>query len=136
MSDGCEEMKQIQADYAPRFTAHKDEIYMNEDLFARVKEVYDNRHNSNLDNDDIKLVELYYKNFVRGGTNLPPDKKEELKGINDRISKLTTEFGRKLLAENNKFKVVIDNEDDLKGLPPTSISAAAELANKNGFTGQ
>jgi peptidyl-dipeptidase Dcp len=136
MSDGDEEMKKIQADYAPRFTAHKDEIFMNEKLFARVKEVYDNRNSLQLDHDDIKLIELYYKNFVRGGTNLPPAEKEELKKINDKISKLTTSFGMKLLAENNKFKIIVDNESDLAGLPPTSITAAAELAVKNGSEGK
>jgi peptidyl-dipeptidase Dcp len=136
MSDGCEEMKKIQTDYAPRFTAHRDEIFMNEKLFARVKEVYDNRHSQGLDHDDIQLIQYYYKNFVRGGTNLPPDKKDELKQINDKISKLTTQFGMKLLAENNKFRVIVDNETDLAGLPPTSISAAAELATKNGYEGK
>ena len=49
---------------------------------------------------------------------------------------ITTEFGRKLLAENNKFKVIVENESDLTGLPPTSLTAAAELASKNGYEGK
>jgi peptidyl-dipeptidase Dcp len=135
-ADGGDEMKDIEAEYSTRFSAHADKINMNEALFARVKAVYDKRNTLGLDNDDIKLIEHYYKNFVRGGTNLAPDKKEELKDINDKISKLTTEFGQKLLAENKKFKLIIDKKEDLAGLPESSISAAAELAKDNGNKGQ
>ncbi|GHU60483.1 dipeptidyl carboxypeptidase II [Bacteroidia bacterium] len=135
-ADGTPEMLALQAEYAPILAAHADEIYMNEKLFARVKSVYEKRTDAKLDNDDVKLVEYYYKNFVRGGTNLEPAKKEELKKVNEQLSKLTTEFGQRLLANNNKFVLVIDNKNELAGLPESSIAAAAELAKDKGQEGK
>ena len=130
-ADGDDPMKEIEAEYAPKFSAHSDEMYMNEALFVRVKAVYDQRNDLGLDSDDTRLIEYYYKNFVRGGTNLPADKKAELKDINNKMSELTTKFGQRLLAENNAFKVVVDKKEDLAGLPESSIAAAAELAKQN-----
>ncbi|GHV65649.1 dipeptidyl carboxypeptidase II [Bacteroidia bacterium] len=135
-ADGTPEMHALQAEYAPILAAHADEIYMNEKLFARVKAVYEKRTAANLDNDDVKLIEYYYKNFVRGGTNLEPAKKEELKKVNEQLSKLTTEFGQRLLANNNKFVLVIENKNELAGLPESSIAAAAELAKNRGQEGK
>ncbi|GHV61622.1 dipeptidyl carboxypeptidase II [Bacteroidia bacterium] len=135
-ADGTPEMHALQAEYAPILAAHADEIYMNEQLFARVKAVYEKRTDTNLDNDDVKLIEYYYKNFVRGGTNLEPVKKAELKKVNEQLSKLTTEFGQRLLANNNKFSLVIENKDELAGLPESSIAAAAELAKNRGQEGK
>jgi peptidyl-dipeptidase Dcp len=135
-ADGGDDMKEIEAELKPRLTAHSDEINMNEKLFARVKSVYDKRKTLGLDNDDIKLIEHFYKNFVRGGTNLPPDKKTELKVINEKLSKLTTDFGQKLLAENKKFCLIIDKKEDLVGLPESSIISAADLAKENNNEGK
>jgi len=129
-TDGCEAMKAIEAEYMPRYSAHYDNINMNEALFAKVKTVYDNRNSrADLDFDDLKLVEVYYKNFVRGGTNLPADKKEELKVINNRIAELTTLFGQKATLDENAFKLVITDEKDLAGLPASVIEAAACCCN-------
>jgi peptidyl-dipeptidase Dcp len=136
IADGDENMKAIEVEYSPRFTAHYGEIYMNEKLFERVKVVYDNRNNLGLDFDDIKLIEQCYKNFVRGGTNLAPDKKTELKAINDQISKLTTEFSQRLIAEANNFKLIVDKKEDLEGLSESQITAAAELAKANKLDGK
>jgi peptidyl-dipeptidase Dcp len=135
-ADGDDEMKAIEADYAPLFSQHEDNINLNEKLFARVKAVYEQRETLGLDKDDVRLIEHYYKNFVRGGTNLDPAKKEELKTINNRISNLTTAFGQKLLNENNKFVLIIENADDLSGLPQSSIDAAAEFAKKEDREGK
>ncbi len=136
LADGDEAMKEIEAEYAQKFTTHSDEINMNEALFARVKAVYDKKDQLGLDSDDTRLIEHYYKNFVRGGTNLPADKKAELKEINNKISDLTTKFGQKMLAESKAFKVIIDKKEDLAGLPESSINAAAELASKNNQEGK
>jgi len=127
--DGCDVMKAIEAEYVPRYSAHYDNINMNEALFARVQNVYDKRHTLGLDFDDLKLIEVYYKNFVRGGTNLPADKKEELKIINNRMAELTTQFGQKALADENAFKLIITDEKDLAGLPQSVIDAAACCCN-------
>ena len=136
MGDGDKSMKEIEAEYSPKFTAHYDEMYMNEALFERVKAVHDQRNNLGLDSDDTRLIEYYYRNFVRGGTNLPAEKKAELKEINNKMSELTTQFGQRVMADAANFLVVIDNEEDLVGLPQSSISAAAEFAKQRGHEGK
>lgn len=135
-TDGNQEMKDIEAEYSPRFSEHADNINMNEKLFAKVKVIYDKRQTLNLDNDDLKLIELYYKNFVRGGTNLPADKKDQLKEINNKISELTTQFGQRMLAENNAFRVIVSDEKELAGLPESVVNAAADLAKANEEAGK
>jgi len=127
-ADGNDEIQTIEEKYAPILTKHGDEIYMNDQLFARVKAVYEQRESLNLGIEENKLIENYYKTFVRGGINLPPEAREQLKKINEDITALTTKFGNNLLAENKQFQLVISDEKDLSGLPESSIHAAAEKA--------
>ena len=125
-----DEMQNIAAEIMPKMSAHGDEIAMNPLLFEKVKYVYDNRHNMNLDDQQIRVVEKYYSDFIRSGAGLNETDKETLKGINERLSLLSLQFGNNLLAENANFKLVVDNAADLSGLPQSSIDAAAEQAAK------
>ena len=134
-ADGTEEMHQIKEEYDPLLTKHFDEINMSEQLFARVKAVYEERASLGLGAEETRLVENYYKKFVRGGTNLSSEDKAKVMKINEEIVTLTNKFGKNVLAENNKFSLVITNEADLAGLPESSIVAAAELAKKEGKKG-
>ena len=131
-----DEMQNIAAEIMPKMSAHGDEISMNPLLFEKVKYVYDNRHNMNLDDQQIRVVEKYYSDFIRSGAGLNEADKETLKGINERLSLLSLQFGNNLLAENANFKLVVDNEKDLSGLPQSSIDAAAEQAAKDGMEGE
>ena len=126
----------IAKDMAPILSAHSDEISLNEDLFARVKAVYDNRTSLDLDAEDTKLLEETYKGFVRSGANLSAEDKEKLKKINSELSVLTTAFGQNLLAESNAYELVIDNEEDLAGLPAALKQAAADIAKAKGKEGK
>ena len=134
MSD--DEMQNIATEIMPRLSAHSDEISMNPLLFEKVKYVYENRNNMNLDDQQIRVVEKYYTDFIRSGAGLNDADKETLKGINERLSLLSLQFGNNLLAENSSFKLVVDNEADLSGLPQSSITAAAEQAKKDGMEGK
>ncbi len=134
-ADGTDEMHQIKDEYDPILTKHYDEINMNEKLFARVKAVYDERASLGLGVEENRLIEEYYKNFVRGGTNLSQENKAKVMKINEEIVTLTNKFGKNLLGENNKYRLVITDEKDLAGLPESSISAAAELAKKESKQG-
>lgn len=118
----------IAKDMAPVLSAHGDEISLNEKLFARVKTVYDNRASLTLDAEDAKLLEETYKGFIRAGANLSESDKEKLKKINSELSVLTNDFGQNLLAETNAYELVVDNEDDLAGLPAALKQAAADVA--------
>lgn len=123
-----DEIQDLAKELAPRLSAHWDEIYLNEGLFERVKNVYDNQSNFNLDSEDKKLLEETYKGFVRSGANLSDQDKEKLKEINSKISELTTDFGQNLLAETNDFQLFIDEEEELSGLPESLKEAARESA--------
>ncbi len=131
-----DEMDKIAETVAPLLSQHNDAINLNEKLFERVKAVYEVRETLNLNPEQQRLLSETYKGFVRGGANLPPDKKEELKKINEELSLLTVKFSQNLLAETNNYQLVIDNESDLAGLPQSVISGAAEAAKAANLEGK
>lgn len=126
----------IAKDMAPVLSAHGDEISLNEKLFARVKAVYENRDSLQLDAEDTQLLEETYKGFVRAGANLSESDKEKLKKINSELSVLTNDFGQNVLAETNAYELVVDNEEDLSGLPAALKQAAADVAQTKGKEGK
>ncbi len=122
---------------SPLITAHSDNIMLNEKLFHRIKTVYDQRMSSKLDEQQIRVVEKYYDDFVRSGANLSPEDKSRLRTMNQKLSELQLQFGENLLAETNEnFRLVIEKQDDLKGLPDDVISAAATQAEQFGMAGK
>ena len=132
-----EQMQTIARQVDPLLTRHRDDIYLNEKLFARMKAVYDNRFESKLDSLQIRTTEKYYRDFERMGANLPKDKQNRLRKINTELSMLSLTFGENLLAETNKnFKLVIDDSADLAGLPAGVIDGAAETAKEAGLQGK
>jgi peptidyl-dipeptidase Dcp len=131
-----DEMEAIAREIAPLLSKHEDDILLNESLFQRVKAVYEARDKLNLTPEQRKLLEEDYKRFVRGGANLPQDKKDQLKEINAQLSLLSVKFGENVLKEENRFELVLDNQADLAGLPENVISAAAEAAQECGHAGK
>ncbi len=131
-----DEMESIAKAVAPLLSKHEDEILLNDALFQRVKVVYESRDALSLTPEQRKLLEEYYKRFVRGGANLPPDQKEELKELNAQLSLLSVKFGENVLKEENRFELLIDDQTDLSGLPATVVSAAAEAAEERGQAGK
>ena len=125
-ADTSDRVQEIAKEIAPRLSEHEDAIRMNPALFARVREVYEARDELDLDAEQRRLLEETYDDFVRGGAELGGEAKERLSEINSRLSVLGLRFGENLLAENNAFRLVIDDEAELAGLPETSIAAAAE----------
>ena len=122
---------------APLTTKHRDNISLNDKLFQRIKTVYENRENSNLDADQKRVVEKYYEDFVRNGANLNEADKEKLREINQKLSALSIKFGENLLAETNKnFKLIVDKQEDLGGLPQGIIDAAADAAKNDNLEGK
>lgn len=131
-----EQMQIISKEVSPMLSKHNDDINLNENLFSRVKEVYEMRESLGLDTEQNKLLEKYYKEFVRGGANLEDKSKEEFRKINEELSVLSVQFGENVLKETNTFELVIDNKDDLEGLPENVISGASETATNKGYTGK
>ncbi len=118
------ELQQIAKDVAPLLSAHEDDIWLNEKLFARVKTINDEKETLGLTTEQKMLLKKTYDNFVRGGANLPADQKDEFRDINSRLSLLSIQFGENLLAETNNFKLVIEDKNDLSGLPASVIAGS------------
>ncbi len=129
-------IKAIAKEITPKLTAHRDAINLNDKLFARIKTVYENRNKENLTPEQLTVLDKYYKDFVRGGANLSPEDKETYKRLNSELSVLSLQFGENLLNETNAFKLVIDNEKDLSGLPANVIATAAATAKNAGLEGK
>src|SRR5690606_15737314 len=121
---------------APKLAAHRDNISLNDELFGRVKAVWDQRDSLGLDGEQLMLLERSYKNFVRNGASLGDADKAVLREINTQLAELTTQFGQHVLAETNAFELVVDNEEALAGLSDGMKAAAAETANAKGHDGK
>ena len=132
-----DEMQALAREITPKLSTHSDNIMLNKDLFKRVKAVYEKRNDLNLDAEQLRVVEKYYRDFDRNGANLADDKQAELRKLNDELSMLELKFSENTLAETNKtFKLVVDNEADLKGLPADVVAAAADVAKADSMEGK
>ena len=130
-----EEIQALASEIYPKLSAHYDEISLDPRAFERFKVVYENKDKYNLNEEQLFLLESGYRGFVRSGAALPEDKKEILKGINQKLSGLTLKFSQNVLGEVNKFKLVVTDEADLAGLPEGSIVAAKETAEADSIEG-
>ena len=121
-------MQKIEAQMAPKLSAHRDAILLDPTLFARVDGLYRKRSQLGLDPESNQLVERYEVQFVRAGAKLSAGDKERLKKINQELSSLTTKFRQNTLKCTKENAVVVDDVKDLDGLTPEQIGAAAEVA--------
>ncbi|MDO5461023.1 MAG: M3 family metallopeptidase [Bacteroidales bacterium] len=135
-SNSTEDMRALQKEMSPLFSAHNDDIYLNEKLFARVKAVYDSRESLTLTPEQAKILENIYKRFVNSGANLTEEQKRRLREINKELSMLQLTFSQNLLHETNNTFVVAESIEELKGLPQANIDAAAKMAADNGQPGK
>lgn len=129
-------LQKIATEISPLQSKHYDDISLNPELFKRVKAVYDSDEKEQLGSVELKLLNDTYKNFVRGGANLPEEKQAQLREINKRLSELSLKFGNNLLAETNNFQLFVENESDLKGLPESVRQASAIAAKEAGEEGK
>lgn len=131
-----DELQAIARKITPMLSKHRDDIYLNEKLFNRIKTLYEKRNRLSLDDEQKRLLEFYYIEFVRSGANLNDKEKEELRKINEELSTLSLKFNENLLKETNAVALVIEKEEDLLGLPENVVKYAAELANEKGYSGK
>jgi len=122
-------LQELQRDLSPMLSAHYDKIVLNEDLFNRVEEIWNNRESTDLTKEQQKLLKDTRKQFVRSGALLDESQKKKITEINSKISQLSTEFGQNLLAETNGFELIL-NKSDLDGLSDAVVSAAYEAASQ------
>lgn len=126
----------LEIEYSPILSAHSDKMYMNENLWTRVKSIYDNQASMNLNKEQQMLLKKYYDNFVNGGADLSGDAKTRFSEINKELSVLSVQFGQNALNSTNSYKLVVDKKEDLAGLPQGVVDAAAETAKENGMEGK
>ena len=122
------EMERLSDTIIPMLTRHGDDIMLNDKLFEKIKIVYDNRDKENLNAEQLRLLEVTYKDFVRGGANVPANKQALFRDINEKLSSLTLKFGNNVLGATNSYALFVDNEEDLAGLTEGQLAAAKEAA--------
>ena len=135
-ADGNDEMNEIAEQVSPMLSELGDGIILNDKLFQRVKTVYDQREHLGLNAEQMRLLTETYKRFADNGANLPEDKKERLKEINQELALLSLKFGNNVVAETNAYQYFVADEAELKGLPESAKAAAAEEAAAAGQPGK
>lgn len=135
-SDNTPEMEKLSQEIMPLLTKVSDELMLNQALFDRVKKVYDNRDKFNLTTAQTRLLEKYYKNFVRNGALLSEADKEILKDINQQLSNYELSYNSNILKDTNSREIVVEDKSELSGLPATTVDNAAEEAAARGKSGK
>ncbi len=130
-----DEMQKIAQEIAPMLSALSNDILLNEDLFLRVKKVYNQKESLNLTPEQETLLTKNYKSFVRNGALLAEDKKERLRAIDAELSTTSLKFGENVLAETHNYQLYITDEKELAGLPEGTIEEAKALAEQEGKNG-
>ncbi|SMG30735.1 M3 family metallopeptidase [Sphingobacterium psychroaquaticum] len=123
-----DEMDRIAQEVAPQLAELANDITLNQDLFNRIKQVYENRENLTLTPEQETLLEKSYKDFTRNGALLGDDDKEKLRKIDAELAVVKLKFGENVLAETNAYQLHITKEEDLQGLPAGTVEAAQGLA--------
>ena len=135
-SDTSDALIAIEEEMAPKLSAHSDSIRLNPALFARIKSLYEKRESLGLNEEDANLLEKYYTEFIHAGAHLSDAQRETLKGLNEELSKLQTQFDKSLLADTNDLAIVVDDVKDLDGLSENEIAACAAAAKDRELDGK
>lgn len=130
-----EEIQKIAQEVSPLLSEFSNDITLNQGLFERIKTVYEQRDSLDLTKEQQTLLEKKYKNFSRNGANLNEEDKKRLREIDAELSKLKLTFGENVLAETNKYEMLLTDEKDIEGLPEGVKEAAAQLAESKGKEG-
>jgi peptidyl-dipeptidase Dcp len=129
-------LQAIAKETAPMLSAHRDDIMLDERLFARVLAVWEGRSKLRLDPDQATLLEHTYKDFVRGGALLSPEGKRRFRAINGELAALSVRFRDDLLHDTNAWQLRIEKPEDLAGLPERVVAGAADAAARAGHPGE
>jgi peptidyl-dipeptidase Dcp len=135
-ADATDEIQAIEEQLAPLMSAHQDSIQLDSALFWRIKTLHDQLDDLDLDAEQRYLVERHFTEMSHAGAGLDDDAKARLTDLNQRLSTLTTQFEKNLLADTNDLAVVFDDAADLDGLSEGELSAAAQAAADRGLDGK
>jgi peptidyl-dipeptidase Dcp len=127
-ADTNDTLQDVESKTSPLLAAHQDFIFLNPKLFARIKTLHDQAASLNLNSEQAKLLDVYYKQFVKAGAQLSPEKQAQLKQMNERLSTLSTDFSQTLLAATKAGALHVTDKAALDGLSDAEIAAAAQAA--------
>lgn len=127
------ELENIANIITPKKSQLHDDIFLDNRLFTRVEEVYKEIEELELTVEQKTLLEKTYQHFIRAGIALDDPQKLRIKEINTTLSLLTLQFRQNVLQEDNNFKMIIDQKEDLSGLPDTVTITARDTAKTLGL---
>ncbi len=129
-------IQKLEEEIAPKLASHSDNIYLNPKLFQRVETLWKGREQGNWSEEQKRLVEKYYENFVRAGARLTADQQARIRAINEELSTLTTQFQNNLLAVAKERSLLIEDVSKLEGLSASDLSSAKQGAAARGHEGK
>ena len=132
-ADTNDELQRIEREVVPHLAAHETNILLNARLFRRVEDLYQRRNRLRLTDEQARILELHHTWFVRAGAKLNRKAKTRIAAINERLALLATQFAQNVLKDEQSWRLVLDGERDLVGLPPTLRATAARAATEIGL---
>ena len=129
------ELQGLAREISPLLTAHANDVLLDQELFQRIAQVYEQKESLSLTAEQSTLLEKTYKSFVRNGAQLGAADAETLRKIDQELAQLSLQFGEHVLAETNRFLHLVENLSELEGLPSGALEAAAQLAEEKGHAG-
>jgi len=135
-ADATDEIQRIEETLAPLMAAHEDSIQLDSALFSRIRTLYEKADELELDEEQRYLLERRHTEMSHAGAGLDETAKARLTELNQRLSTLTTQFEKNLLADTNELAVVFDDAAELDGLTEGELSAAAQAAADRGLEGK
>ena len=130
-----DELMNLSLEASKKLSDYSTDIILNEGLWKRIKAVYENKDQLNLNPEEATLLQNTYDSFANSGANLQGEDREKFKKLSSELSELTTVFGQNVLKELNTYEIWL-TKDDLSGLPETAVNAAAESAKEKGREGE
>ncbi len=135
-TDTTDELQAIERDIAPILSRHSSEVFLNAALFARIDSLWQRRESLGLSPEEARVLERYHINFTRAGAGLAGPAKARIAEIAEKLAVLGTTFSQNLLADEKSFELVLSAPEDLAGLPPALVEAAASAAEARGYKGK
>ena len=135
-SDTTDGLDTIEEEMAPKLAAHQDAKNLNQALFNRIKELFDNRESLGLNDEDSWLLERYFKDLIFAGAHLTDEQRDRLKELNEELSKLEVQFSKNILKDTNDLAVIVETIEELEGLSENEIAATSAAAKNRGLDGK
>lgn len=135
-ADTSPQLQKIEREISPKLSQHSSSVALNQHLFGRIDDLYQRRADLGLDAEQLRVLERHHLGLVRSGARLVAKGRKRIAAINKRLATLGTQFAQNMLADEQAFKLVLDGEQDLAGLPEFVRTAAARAANDLGHAGK